>query len=929
MVTLVSPGVAVPVSDETVYGAPGGGTVPLYLIATAQDKLDPTSPRDGDGNPTLVAEYTTKANANKLVRVTSQREMTQFFGDATFTKDGNQVIEGSETSEYGLLAAYSYLGQGSRAFVVRADVDLKELGHRDSAPTGPVASGRYWLDTDGSSYGVHEYDGNSWVFKQVTVEVDVDANGVWQSSAAEVGGTSAFVPSTAGSTGDYLVAVLREEDGASGIALRYFKYGSSSWEAVTGTFGLHTRVPQAASTSVSASGAASSNVVSLTVDSITGFSNGDTVIISGLTNASLNGEYTINAAPSGTTIAITKTSLTSSANDFNGATITRDITGETWIKTTRPDNGVNLAIYRSDSNGTFNLVEVEGVTNQGGSDTYVQQGGGRRAALNRNPMNSSRPITNDMIEGNIALDTETTAGSVLIKVIDDTDSVERTINGEMVNVGGDPVNITSIIFAQDAEPGGDPVSGQLWFDNTKSALDILVHSGSGWNRVVKNNITYAVQKPDSGSDGDIWVDTSAPEREYPKLYKFSNGDYRVHDNTNQTGPMGVVFDNFTTDATVTGSIDTDTALIGRPDYQEYPMGILAVNMALSQNTVREYKTDLELGMDQAAEPVSTSGSGWINAATNNADGSGAFGRLAQRRLVATRMQASVVGNDDLRDENANFTLLSAVGYPELQDELVNLNTDRGETGFIVTDTPLRVTPKDVVTWIGGQNAAENGEDGLPTKHTYSAVYYPHVRTTTPAGDTVTTYASHSALYTYAYNDNVAYPWFAPAGLTRGLVRNGSAVGYITAEEEFKPISLNQGQRDSMYEVKLNPIANFASEGVVIFGQKTLHPFDSALDRVNVARLVAYLRERFEVIARPLLFEPNDQPTRERARALFEGFLADLISKRALEDFAVVCDTSNNTPLRVSRNELWIDVAIIPIRAVEFIYIPIRLVSNLP
>jgi len=184
-----------------------------------------------------------------------------------------------------------------------------------------------------------------------------------------------------------------------------------------------------------------------------------------------------------------------------------------------------------------------------------------------------------------------------------------------------------------------------------------------------------------------------------------------------------------------------------------------------------------------------------------------------------------------------------------------------------------------------------------------------------------------ALYTFAYNDNISFPWFAPAGLTRGVVQNASSVGYITSENEFKAISLTQGQRDEMYQNKLNPITTFIGQGTVIFGQKTLASTATALDRVNVARLVAYLRERFDEIARPFLFEQNDVQTRARAQQVFERFLADILSRRGVTDFAVVCDTSNNTPARIDRNELYIDVAIEPTKSVEFIYIPIRIVNS--
>ena len=424
---------------------------------------------------------------------------------------------------------------------------------------------------------------------------------------------------------------------------------------------------------------------------------------------------------------------------------------------------------------------------------------------------------------------------------------------------------------------------------------------------------------------DVWIDTSATEREYPKIHKWNGSQWLLYDNTDQTTDRGVLFDDFVADdraALVSGDVDTNsTAFDSRPDHQLYPQGMLAVNMTASQNTVRVWQTGILVNSGAATVDA------WVNGAANNADGSGAFGRLAQRRVIATALQGAVAGNEDLRDPNRNFTLTCAPNYPELVDELVNLNADRGETAFQIIDTPMRKSPTEAVAWVNGVGAAENGEDGLVTKNTYSAVYYPAGRSTTPDGRTVTVPASHMALYTYAYNDNIAFPWFAPAGLTRGVVQNGSAVGYITAEEEFKAVSLSQGQRDALYLNNSNPIANFPLEGVVVFGQKTLHPIDSALDRVNVARLVAYLRERFDEIARPLLFEQNDKLTRDRAVQLFESFLSDLLSKRALSDFAVVCDESNNTPIRIDRNELYIDVAIAPIKAVEFIYIPIRIVNT--
>lgn len=143
--------------------------------------------------------------------------------------------------------------------------------------------------------------------------------------------------------------------------------------------------------------------------------------------------------------------------------------------------------------------------------------------------------------------------------------------------------------------------------------------------------------------------------------------------------------------------------------------------------------------------------------------------------------------------------------------------------------------------------------------------------------------------------------------------------------------MTTGQRDTLYgdgsRVGLNPIARFPGQGVYVFGQKTLQTGSSSLDRVNVARLLAYLRERFDPLARPFIFEPNDKITRANVKQVFDSFLGELLAKRAIYDFIVVCDETNNTPARIDRNELYVDVAIEPVKAAEFIYIPVRVVNT--
>ena len=830
MAVLVSPGVNVSVVDESAYGAPGAGTVPLLMVATRQDKTDPTG-SEADG----IAKFTKSAQAGKVVKVTSQRELTQFFGNPDFTKSGTSVVQGSETSEYGLMAAYSYLGQGNQAFVVRADLNLGQLEANplsgSSVPTSPYAtSGGLWLDTDASKFGIHEWSAtnNTWENKIPTVVINATG------AQAPIDGDTTFDPSPlaapSGATDDtYLVVIHVDNEtvttGARQMSIQYFHGTGGAWELIDNSLAAGT--------------------------------------------ATYDEHYSAPAGPAA---------------------------GDIWIKTTSPGNGLDLKFYEFGSS-SFGVKVVQGVSTTqadgaGAITDFVPQDGSSATAL----------TTSSAVLGNLLADQQAnTRGTIIIREIGASGTVVALSSGD--------------INAQANTPTATAATGQYWFDNTINSLDVYVVD-SGYAPVTP---TYSTTEPTGPSAGDVWVDTTlaaenqANERAYPKLYQRNAGNtaWVLHSNSDQTTSNGVLFADITDTAADATNGGKATEITGAPSSGVYPAGMLVVNMAQSKNTVRAWN-----------------GTAWRNGASNHADGSGRFGRYAQRGIIASKMQAAIAGTD-LRDPQYKYSLIASPNYPELVDEMVTLNSDRGETAFIVIDSPMRKNPTDVISWVNNSSsAAENGEDGLVTKNTYSAVYYPAGQTTEPLnGNTVTVPPSHMALYTIAYNDNISFQWFAPAGTTRGVVQNASAVGHLTTEGEFKAISLTQGQRDAMYTAKLNPITTFPGQGTIVFGQKTLHATTSSLDRVNVARLVAYLRERFDEIARPFLFEINDAQTRARAKVVFERFLADILSRRGLNDFAVVCDDTNNTPARIDRNEFYVDVAIEPSKAAEFIYVPIRLVNT--
>jgi len=174
-------------------------------------------------------------------------------------------------------------------------------------------------------------------------------------------------------------------------------------------------------------------------------------------------------------------------------------------------------------------------------------------------------------------------------------------------------------------------------------------------------------------------------------------------------------------------------------------------------------------------------------------------------------------------------------------------------------------------------------------------------------------ASVGVLGALAYNDRVAQPWFAPAGLNRG----GLGRFRVTRAR----IRLTAEDRNRLYEARINPIATFSGQGVSIFGQKTLQAAPSALDRINVRRLLLAIRKTIASAAAFLVFEPNDETTRTALKRLIEPILESVQVNRGIQEFKVVVDDSVNTPESIDRNILKGLVFIKPTRAVEFIVLP--------
>ncbi len=523
-------------------------------------------------------------------------------------------------------------------------------------------------------------------------------------------------------------------------------------------------------------------------------------------------------------------------------------------------------------------------------------------------------------------------------------------------------------------PLNEPQDGQLWYNPEFSEVDLMVHNGNTWVGF-NNDLNYtSAQVIISASEpvlttaqqninNHIWVSTADLEN-FPIIYRWITGSsaserrWELVDKTDQVSEDGILFadarwtsgpSDTTDEPTISSSIaELRTSNFLDPDAPDpalYPRGMLLWNTRRSGGNVKRYaKKYIDLSGTNPRYDILESPAGrapetgasmekyaadrWVTASQNNEDGSGSFGRKAQRTVVIQAMKSVVDTSFEARDEERrNFNIIAAPGYPELLSNLINLNLDRGITAFVVGDSPLRL-PSDatsLIRWGTNENLVlDNGDDGIVSYDEYCAVFYPNGFTTDLGGFNAVVPASHMMLRTIALSDQVSYPWFAPAGTRRGGITNATAVGYIDSlTGEFQTVALNEGQRDVLYDLKVNPITFFNGVGLVNYGQKTRARNASALDRINVARLTIYLRSQLNKLARPYIFEPNDKITRDEIKQAVESLLLELVGLRALYDFAVVCDESNNTPARVDRNELWVDIAIEPVKAVEFIYIPLR------
>ena len=237
---------------------------------------------------------------------------------------------------------------------------------------------------------------------------------------------------------------------------------------------------------------------------------------------------------------------------------------------------------------------------------------------------------------------------------------------------------------------------------------------------------------------------------------------------------------------------------------------------------------------------------------------------------------------------------------------INNTQQRGDSIFVMDLVPYNSTVSQVTTQANARNTS------------YAASYWPWLQVIDPnSGQLVWVPASTMIPGVYAFNDSVSEPWFAPAGINRGGL-----------DQVIRPeVKLTQAQRDSLYSGKTNPIASFPATGVVVYGQKTLQTKASALDRVNVRRLLIALKNYISDTAQTLVFEQNTIATRNAFLSQVNPYLETVQQRQGLYAFKVIMDESNNSADVIDRNEMIGQIYIQPTKTAEFIYLDFNILPT--
>lgn len=1013
--------------DESSYGAGTSTIIPLYIIATEQDKVIDESTGE-------IAAGTTKAVANEVVLLTSRKDVTDTYGIPQFTTVDGTVQQGDELNEVGLYGLYDALGNSSLAYAIRADIDLKQLKASSSEPVGKVANQTLWFDLTDTSYGMFRANGNS----RPAVAWDRIEN-VLLPSSTELDENGKPLGTFGNSGNIAFVSLNNKQKAYENIASEWYEIGSSEWVSqfpssaigmANGTFASGSKITINGSevTLIGASAAEAANSINdAAIDNIVASVENDALMIQNtqtlleLTQVTNKALETLGFVMEGDNAVVNSVSVYHKTHSQvpNG-----NVAGSIWVKTTEPNYGAKYVMkqYNSTSDswksitmpmyGSF--IEAEQVLGPSlNANSLIVKYDNEKLAESRILQYGSLglkvtgTIAKPTIKNGEAITIRTLVGTevktytvrafgttvdYLAKAINNSkiptivadvtiegylrivSSTGNTIEFQNVDNGTilEDVGIASGEAGKWVEPAytasqyeltSEADLGTYWFNDSLD-VDIMVNNGSKWmgykNMYECAEIFKTSEQPVQHEDGsvlvenDLWVNTAAAD--YPEIYRYYAGEWELVDNTDQTTPLGIVFADARENAgpAYNGSthipFSADSKDLILSDYVDpncvnpltYPAGMLLFNTLYSTNNVKVFENEYqnavkELGVTFTvgnSEEFATPGSStnpkttrWATISGNAEDGAGLFGRKAQRAMIVNALVSAVFSNEDIRSQDYDFFYACCPGYPELDNELVSLNTDKKEMFYIVSDTPARLSPKanDIVAWASNKNnASSHGEEGRVIRSAYMTRQYPSMGLTSNVdGSEIAVPTSIAKMRNLL---TLPRGMFA-AGTQYGQVKNLASVGYINDEEEYTPVTIRDGIGEVITSQSMNPIMPQRNTGLLFWGENTENSYTSSLSDEHAILTILRLKRELDEACLPFFFQPNTDALRKDFDATLRSILNDYVGRDELYDYTLVTDRSVNTNERIERKELWGEIAAEIVKGVEQIYLPIRIVKT--
>lgn len=576
--------------------------------------------------------------------------------------------------------------------------------------------------------------------------------------------------------------------------------------------------------------------------------------------------------------------------------------GDIWVKTTPNNNGANYVLKRwSESANRWNEVALPMVSST---------------------EEATKKYGADLVDGVFAFVYEKeTANATLMMYMNNAWIVAKDVKVSML------------------EPTDNAEEGTLWFDDSLK-FDIMVNDGDEWkgfnNQYPNAKIYVTSAEPTPVMEDSLWINPA--DENYPCIKRYIGGEWELINNTDQSTPDGILFADaryYAGDEEPTYEVDSMGAIKSNlltsdvldpdaPQAATYPAGILLFNTRFSTNNVKEYKENPFVDYKEVV-PGPTKAR-WVSASGNALDGSGLFGKKAQRAMVVRALAGAIASNDDIRSQDYDFFFATCPGYPEVDDELINLNVDKKEMFEIISDTPKSLKPqgKEIQEWgTNANNASSHGLDGRVLKNEYVTRQYPPMGLATNVDGAEIAVPSSVAKMK---NLLVLPRGQICAGTQNGQVVNLASVGYITDEDEYSSVVLNDGLGEICTAQSINPIMPRRNTGLLFWGEATENPITSSLSDEHAIITLLRLKRQLEAACLPFFFRINNESLRAEFYRALQSVLNIFVGTGEIYDYALEVE-SENTAERINRKELWAAVAIEIAKGVEQIFIPIKVVST--